>query len=335
MKHRMPRVAGSALPAYLVTLVVVIAAIYAFAPRSHPPAPETKVHPTDLLVNGLAQQGERLLAVGEQGHILIADRSDGPWREAKVTPERGSTLTQVAFIGDKTALAVGHDSLILKSTDSGETWKEVSFDPERSEPLLAVAGPFDGNLFAIGGFGQFMKSTDNGDTWARDPEHPALGDRHLNAMVKMSDGSLLIVGERGLLALSCDNGRSWEALPEIYPGSFFGALALPDKGVLVYGMRGNAFMSHDLGVTWTKAQLPGAIAIFGAMVDASGALIMVGENNAVLKSTDNGATFVSIFDGERKRFTAVLPAAGDGFVVAGEGGVTVQHPNAKPAGAQS
>ena len=132
---------GSAWPAYLATLVVVVAAIYAFAPRSHPPAPETKVHPNDLLVNGLARQGTRVLAVGEQGHILVADAPEGPWHEAKITPDHGATLTQVAFIGDKTALAVGHDSVILKSTDAGETCREGHCFG------APIYGP-DGNVFA-------------------------------------------------------------------------------------------------------------------------------------------------------------------------------------------
>jgi photosystem II stability/assembly factor-like uncharacterized protein len=91
-------------------------------------------------------------------------------------------------------------------------------------------------------------------------------------------------------------------------------------------MRGNAFMSHDLGVTFTKAELPGPIALFGATVDEDGAIVLVGENNAVLKSTDNGATFKSVFDGERKRFVAILPEGKKGWLLAGEGGVALKQP---------
>src|SRR5262245_42937152 len=113
-------------PSYLMVLLVVLAAMYSFSHRPPPPFNETQIFPDKLLVNGLAQRGNRIVAAGELGHILIADSPDGPWREAKVDPARGSTLTRALFIDDKTALAVGHDGWILRSTDAGATWKEVA-----------------------------------------------------------------------------------------------------------------------------------------------------------------------------------------------------------------
>src|SRR5437016_830504 len=100
---------GSAIrgwPASALVLVVLGAAGFAFSPRPAPPFPPTAVHPDQLLVNGLAREGSRLVAVGEQGAILIADNPAGPWNGAKVEPNRGSTFTAVAFVGDGIALAV-------------------------------------------------------------------------------------------------------------------------------------------------------------------------------------------------------------------------------------
>lgn len=313
----------AAWPAYLVTLIVIVAAFYSFAPRRYPPAPETRVHPEDLLVVDLVRRGTRWLSAGEQGRILIADAEQGPWREARVEPQRGSNFSDVLFVDDKLALAVGHESWIVRSEDGGETWTEVLFDPERSEPLLALAGPYNGTLFAIGGFGQYLSSTDEGRTWQR-ATHEVLGDRHLNTMTQLTDGTLLIAGERGLLATSCDGGLSWAAMPEIYPGSFFGALALEDNGLLVYGMRGNAFVTRDRR-TWIKSDVPGKISLFGSAVDSDGSVVLVGENDTVLRSTDGGQHFGVAHGGERNRLVAVVPVGG-GWMVAGEAGIGLRKP---------
>lgn len=310
-------------PAYLVTLIVVVAAFYSFSPRRYPPAPETRVHPQDLLVVDLEKRGSRWLSAGEQGRILIADSEQGPWREARVQPQRGSNFSDVLFVDDRVALAVGHESWIVRSEDGGETWSEVLFDPERSEPLLALAGPYDGTLFAIGGFGQYLSSSDQGKTWQR-ATHEILGDRHLNAMTRLGDGTLLIAGERGLLATSCDGGLSWTALPEIYAGSYFGALALKDGGLLVYGMRGNAFVTQDRH-TWIKAEVPGKISLFGAALQADGSIVLVGENDTVLRSTDGGQHFAIAHAGERNRLVSVVPLQ-DGWMVAGEAGIGQRRP---------
>lgn len=316
-------------PALLLVLLVLLASIYAFSPRPIPLFPVTQVHPSDLLINGLAQSGKRLVAVGEQGHILIADQVEGPWSEALVEPQRGSTLTQVLFVNDSVALAVGHDGWIVRSEDQAKTWKEVAFDSERSEPLLGVAGPYDGKLFAVGGFGQYLTSSDSGKTWNRET-HAALADKHLNAIARASDGSLFLVGERGLMAHSTDNGQNWTVLPSIYTGSFFGMLSLPSKSLLAYGMRGNVFVSKDLGKTWKKSAIPEVISLFGGTVTASGDVILVGASNAVFVSKDDGAHFTKLTHEGRYGLAAVIPEGKDQWLTGGEGGISLK--TASPQG---
>lgn len=314
-------------PAYVVTVVVAAAAVYSFSPRVYPPAPVTQVHPEDLLVTQLAQRGSRWLSAGEQGRILVAESERGPWSEARVEPQRGSNFNDVLFVSDQVAVAAGHESWIVRSEDGGRSWKEVLFDAERSEPILSLAGPYDGTLFAIGGFGQFLTSTDEGRSWQR-ATHEAMSDYHLNDMTRLGDGTLVIVGERGLLATSCDGGRSWTRLPEIYAGSYFGALALEDNGLLVFGMRGNAFVTRDRH-TWVKADVPGKISLFGGVIDDDGAIVLVGENETVLRSTDGGQRFEVAVGGERNRLVAVQPVEGDGWLVAGESGIGTRKPGGR------
>ncbi|MGH8455478.1 MAG: WD40/YVTN/BNR-like repeat-containing protein [Stenotrophobium sp.] len=316
--------AAGAWPAYLVVVLVVAAAIYAFSPRPAPHFPPTQIHPDQLLVTGLAQSGNRIVAVGEDGHILIADHPDGPWREATVKPQRGSTFTKVAFVGSGVALAVGHDGWIVRSQDNGETWNEVNFDSsDQAAPLFGIAGPFAGKLFVFGAFGQCLSSTDLGKTWQKVTD-PAIADHHLYALVRATNGALLMAGERGLLSLSQDNGATWKKLTSIYPGSFFGALALPSGRLLVFGMRGHAFYSDDTGATWHASEIPDPVSMFGGAVTAQGEVILVGEGSSVQISKDGGAHFVLASQGELRNLAAVLPLPGGGLLTGGEGGIALQ-----------
>lgn len=341
--------AVSRWPAVVMAALVLGATAYSFSPRPLADFPATVLQPQGLQINGLAQQDGRWIAVGELGRILLADDAAGPWREAEVRNPRGSTLTQVAFVGDGVALAVGHDGIILRSADRGEHWDVVAFDEERSEPLLAIAGPYDGTLHAVGGFGRYLVSTDLGLHWTprmieevKAPAPPAaadgnpyahfaagfdtgIADRHLNALIGLEDGRLLIAGEGGLLARSADGGKTWTRLADIYSGSFFGALALPDNGVLVFGMRGNVFRSADGGDTWEPSKVPDVVSLFGGIREPDGRIVLVGASNTLWISEDGGRRFQPALAHDRAILADVYPVKG-GWLTAGEGGLQIQFP---------
>jgi len=346
--------AAGSWPAWLMTIIVLAAAVFAFSPRTPPPFAPTQVKPDGLLITSLARLGSRYVAAGEQGQILLADGPNGPWHSATVTPQRGSTFTQVSFISPKLALAVGHDGWMVKSEDQGETWREVAFNTELSDPLMGVAGPFDGKLYAFGAFGLLMASTDDGKTWqkqtmveALDPNAPppvvqevdpdadpfanfqaggGLFDRHLNAMLRAPDGALLLAGERGLLLRSSDQGQTWSKLPEIYSGSFYGLTLTTDGGLLVYGMRGNAFHSRDSGKTWVKSEIPLTVSLFGAARTLRQEIVLVGENNAIFVSKDGGQRFKLASTDGHERLVAVVPTDSGELLTAGEAGISLRDP---------
>ena len=347
--------ADSGWPAWLMTAIVLAAAVYAFSPRTPPPFAPTQVKPDGLLVTSLARQGTRFVAAGEQGQILLADSPKGPWHSAKVTPQRGSTFTQVSFISPKLAFAVGHDGWMVKSVDQGETWTEIAFNTESSDPLMGVAGPYYGKLYAFGAFGLLMASSDQGKTWqkqtmveALDPNAPpvvvqevdpdadpfanfqaggGLFDRHFNAMLQAPDGSLLLAGERGLLLRSDDQGQTWGKLPDIYSGSFYGLTLTTDGGLLVYGMRGNAFHSADSGKTWVKSKIPLAVSLFGAARTLRQEMVLVGENNAIFVSKNGGQSFKLASTDGHERLVAVVPSDSGELLTAGEAGISLRDPS--------
>jgi len=324
----------SGWPAAVFTGMVLGAALFAFSPRPIPVFTATQVFPDRVLINGLAQNGKRILAAGEQGHILVADDPHGPWHDAEVQPQRGSTFTQVRYIGDNVALAVGHDDWIVRSEDNGQTWREVSFnkDEDQAAPLFGIAGPFNGKVFAFGAFGTLMASSDMGKTW-EPRKSDALADKHLYGMIDGGHGALLLVGEQGQMLKSTDGGDNWQALPQVYKGSFFGALALPDGGWLAYGMRGHVFVSHDAGASWKPSTTPAPLSMFGGALGADGKIYLAGAQRTVLVSDDSGATFKIYSQGERQTFATVLPLSTTELLVAGEPGIRIEQRGASAPGA--
>jgi photosystem II stability/assembly factor-like uncharacterized protein len=349
-------------PALLMTAAMIVATVFAFARPEVTSFPPTKTRPNKLLVNGLVHQGHHYILTGEDGHILIADGPRGPWRQAKVQPQRGSTLTRVQFIGKGIAIAVGHSGWILRSNDNGATWKEVAFNKHDSTPLLGIAGPFNGKVYAFGGYGLFMVSSDQGRHWQRrmlkqtsgagngektgnqsktnpsspdyDPfasfaaggDEPPLSQRHIYGMVQVSNGSLFMVGEDGLIGHSTNGGKTWQVLDSIYAGSFYGILELPRGGLLVYGMGGHVFVSHDLGKHWQASHVPVKQSLFGGTVTADGKIALVGAADMLLVSTDGGKHFSRRNPRGPNNLTSVLALPGGGWLAAGTGGLAVLRP---------
>ena len=75
---------------------------------------------TSLLLD-IAAAGERLVAVGERGHILYSNDSGSSWVQARVPTT--AMLTRVYFISPEQGWAVGHDGNVLSSSDGGINWE--------------------------------------------------------------------------------------------------------------------------------------------------------------------------------------------------------------------
>lgn len=188
--------------------LVAFGSVVSFLPRPTPAFAPSRVQPQQMLINGAAQAGANLLAAGELGHLFVSQDAGQQWSEAAVSPQRGSTLTQVFFANPALGLAVGHDNWILRSEDAGQSWKEANFDGEAGSALMSVWGNVGGPFFAVGSFGGFLVSTDLGKTWHT--LDTGLGDRHLYGVAGAGPSQMMLVGESGLVARSTDEGQSWK-----------------------------------------------------------------------------------------------------------------------------
>ena len=116
------------------------------------------------LLLDVAKAGDRLVAVGEFGHIVYSDDAGKTWVQAERVPTQ-VTLTSVAFPSDKVGYAAGHDSKILKTEDGGKTWNLVFQDAESQNPIMAIYFVDEDHGFAMGAFSLFVETEDGGKTW--------------------------------------------------------------------------------------------------------------------------------------------------------------------------
>jgi photosystem II stability/assembly factor-like uncharacterized protein len=294
-----------------------------YAPVANPDfkagdATPTKLIEDDLLLS-VARAGDRLVAVGEFGHVALSDDNGATWRQATKVPTQ-STLTSVVFIDAKTGWAAGHDKTILLTTDGGETWsiqynRDISaaagipLEPRgRAEepmpvpdPALAPvegAPPADGaapvdDTAAIKDPGAstsqdgFVES----DTTGSDPEPdvPFLG------LVFTSPTHGFAVGGFNYAAETTDGGQTWKPrrLVKAADDDFHlnAAFAGPDGSLFVPSELGQVYRSLDDGATWEITQTEYEGSFWGGMTLKDGSVLVVGMRGNIWRTRDKGTTW--------------------------------------------
>jgi len=281
--------------------------------------------PSDLAIRSLLldvdRAGDRLVAVGAWGHVVLSDDDGLTWRQARAVPTR-RTLTSVSFPDAQHGWAVGHDAVVIHSGDRGETWVR-QFDAAQDEAtLLSVWFEDARHGFAVGSFGLMIETRDGGATWSR----RRLGkageeDPHLNEIFRGPEGSLFIAAEFGRVYRSMDGGATWARLETGYEGSMWGGIALADGDLLVYGLRGHAFRSDDLGETWREVETGTEQSIQDASMLPGGVLALVGLGGLMETSRDAGRSFEVGYVPDRRGIAAVTPGRGSEVLLFGEHGV--------------
>jgi photosystem II stability/assembly factor-like uncharacterized protein len=257
--------------------------------------------------------GDRLVAVGERGHVVWSD--DGvQWQQAETVPTR-STLTAVVAVGQR-LWAGGHDTVIITSGDHGRTWSRQFFDPERQQAVMDLHFTDEQNGVATGSYGLYLVTDDGGRSWQEDAVDEE-NQYHLNAAVRLPDGVHLIAGEAGYSYRSLDDGVTWEPLDLPYQGSMWGALISSRGCAVLYGLRGHVLQSCDSGDNWVELASGTQASLSGA-AEHQGMLVFVGNSGVVLTWSGGGFTTHHLSSGVD--LAAALPLSGGLFLLVGEGG---------------
>jgi photosystem II stability/assembly factor-like uncharacterized protein len=278
----------------------------------------SKMAATSLLLAG-ARAGNRLVVVGEYGHILLSDDEGASWRQSKVVPTR-TTLTAVAFLNEGIGWAVGHGGMVLGTRDGGENWQVLSGRIDGKDALLSVSFRDEKNGLVVGSFGYAARSSDGGATWTPFEIAPGeLGERHLNQIVTRGK-LMLIAAESGVAFRSDDAGATFSAVTLPYKGSIWGGTALTDGTMMLWGMRGTILRSSDEGRTWSLVPTGTDQSLAGGAQLADGTIVIAGLNGVTLVSRNGGASFEVSVRPDRGNSAAVL-ATKRGYLMVGPAGI--------------
>ncbi|MBK5356631.1 glycosyl hydrolase [Pseudomonas sp. TH41] len=307
---------------------------------------------------GAARAGERLIVVGQRGHILYSDDSGKDWQQAAVPVS--ADLNAVNFPSATQGWAVGNDGVVLHTSDAGVTWNKqldgrqigallvkhyralatrepanehwakLAADGERlveegaDKPLLDVWFANEKVGFVVGVFNLILRTEDGGEHWVpfQDRTDNTQG-LHLNAIASTGD-ALYIVGEQGLLLKWDEAGQRFVVLESPYQGSFFGVIGRPGE-VLVYGLRGHVFRSIDGGSSWTPLSTGLQVSITAATVDAKGRYLLFSQAGQMLVRGDD-STRLTLVPQQNLSPSAGATRAPDGsLVLVGSRGARVQN----------
>lgn len=270
---------------------------------------------TKSMLLDIARAGDKFVAVGERGHVVISADGD-TWVQAEHVPTR-STLTTVFSLG-KRLWAGGHDAVILTSGDSGNTWTQLFFDPDRQQAVMDIYFTDESNGVAIGSYGLYMYTSDGGRTWQETMVDPD-SDYHLNNLLDMGDGRWIIAGEAGLSYRSFDAGQTWISMDMPYLGSMWGALKTNEECVLFYGLRGHVLESCDFGTSWTELDTGSESSISGA-VEEDGLVLLAANSGSVLTRDDSGK-FNIHHHSSGVDFAGVISVGDGSYMLVGEDGI--------------
>lgn len=276
----------------------------------------------ESLLLDVVNTGQRLVAVGDRGHILLSANGND-WAQTEV-PVR-SALTAVAFAPDGQAgWAVGHDAVILRTEDGGKTWVLQNFEPELELPFLDLLVIDAQSAIVVGAYGELRKTVDGGATWeAVDAPEIREEEVHFNSIVRLASGALFIAGESGMLGYSLDDGDSWTRLESPYDSSFFGAVPSGAQGVLIYGLRGTLYVNDDPVNNpdvegWIEIGNENIATMFGGTRLQDGRVVLVGLNGTV--TLVEGARLSNFKSAKGTPLSAVVEF-GDGLLTVGESGI--------------
>lgn len=296
----------------------------------HQPA-ETMPLADQSLILDVTKAGERYVAVGERGHVLVS--SDGvEWTQSAHVPLR-STLTAVSAMGAD-VWAVGHDGVILHSGNAGENWEIQREDPRglpadtdidelrQGVPLLDVLFTDLNHGIAIGAYSLLLRTADGGKTWTggrintrddgsavkaeadSEAEQAAHSDNELQSSVFSDDE----------LKIGMESDPHLNGIAKTGSGDY-----------VIVGERGALFRSRDDGETWERGQLPYDGSMFGVLGYEGQHVLAFGLRGHVFESTDLGVNWSEVTTGTELSLMGGAATANGGAIIVGANGVILRR----------
>lgn len=249
---------------------------------------------------------DRMIAVGEWGHILYSGKTCGEsWIQAEVPVS--ITLTAVYFPTSEKGWAVGHDGAVLHTQDGGESW-EMQLDGNKINKLV---------------YDQVSKLvTDKEDLLENEKE--TLGEEEIEKLESdienlgffLSDAEMavnegptrplmdvwfkndqegIIVGVFGMILKTADGGQTWIPILDRIEnpnGYHYYGITRSGDNLFIAGEMGLLYRSGDFGETWELLTSPYEGSFFGIVGNPEGDFIMAfGLRGNTCYTLDGGETW--------------------------------------------
>ncbi len=295
---------------------------------------------TSMLLDA-AVAGDRLVVVGERGHILYSEDEGQSWIQAKVPTSQ--MLTRTFFINDDMGWVVGHDGNVLLTEDGGVSWQVqrpgLSAQAQVNEQR---AGRARENVATLEQQASAAEGDEKDDLdMALDDARWALDHALENLDAPVYAPPLMSVwfadeqigwasGAYGSLLHTSNGGRSWQdwahQLDNPEELHLNGVAGSADGSQLYIASEwGNVFRSLNYGQTWDVLETGYEGSFFGIVINpATGSVFAYGLLGTIYRSTDQGETWEPLESKARASLYGGHGAADGTLVFVGQGGTAVR-----------
>lgn len=333
------RVTCKALGAACFGLSMALSAPAAFALADviETPARETSLAPSQLLTDA-ATAGDRIVAVGERGHIIVSDDEGASWSQGQVPVS--VTLTGVDFPTANAGWVVGHSGVVLHSDDRGDTWSVQLTGIGAAE--LAIEGK-EARAEALEAQIAEAPEDEKGDLeWALDDLLFSLENLRsdldigpVNPLLDVwfeNDQHGFVVGAYGMILRTRDGGETWQDWSgqlENPTGFHLNAITRITGGALVIvGEAGQIHVSVDNGETWELRTSPYEGSLFGVISTGQvNEILAFGLRGNILLSTDLGKSWKIVPNDAKATLNDGAVAEDGRITLVGNGGAVLVSGN--------
>ncbi|WP_228285681.1 MULTISPECIES: WD40/YVTN/BNR-like repeat-containing protein [unclassified Marinobacter] len=287
-----------------LSMALAAPAAFALTDIIETPALMSDLAPESLL-NDATRAGDRIVAVGERGHVIYSDDEGQTWTQAEVPVS--VTLNAVDFGSDSSGWVVGHSGVVLHSGDAGATW-QLQFDGLQAAELVIESR--EEQIAAMEERIEQAPEAEKGDLeWALDDLFFALENVQadmeigpVNPLLDVwfeDDQHGFVVGAYGMVLRTQDGGETWEDWgPQLSnPQNFhLNSVARVTGGALVIvGEAGQVHVSVDNGDTWERRESPYDGSLFGVMGTGKvNEVLAFGLRGNTMLSTDLGRSWTMV-----------------------------------------
>lgn len=267
---------------------------------------ETPARPTDLapqnLLTDVTQVGDRIVAVGERGHIIYSDDEGKSWVQGEVPVS--VTLTGIDFGSDTHGWAVGHSGVVLHTSDAGATW-ELQLDGTRALELAIESR--EEQIAAMEERIEEAPEDQKEDLeWALDDLYFALENLQadldigpVNPLLDVwfeNENRGFVVGAYGMFLRTTDGGQSWtDWAPRVDNRQNFhlnGITRITGGAIVLVGEAGQIHVSVDGGESFERREAPYDGSLFGVIGTGQvNEILAFGLRGNMLFSNDLGRTW--------------------------------------------